>query len=265
VYEEEDGRGQEIAMQIQQVHTLVVTEGPMVGERYTLFGRVSTLGRSSNNTIVLESTQISRYHAQIHLLPEGALIQDIGSTNGTFVNGRRLTEPVMLAHGDLIRFAEFATLQYRVHVLADTEPATAAGPQGFARVTDEDVRVAPATPYARPADTATPAVPPAAYAPSAPSRARADAVQGRTEVLAPRPTTAADAHRGSSCLYVVILILLVLICLCAALAVYLWFAPLTFWERAFDLLGIPLPSGALLTVTRSVPGLACALPLTLLA
>ncbi len=59
------------------------------------------------------------------------------------------------------------------------------------------------------------------------------------------PAAAAPRPRRPQALYGVIGILVVLICLCVALAIYLWFAPLSFWERLFDLLGIPLPTGVI--------------------
>ena len=234
-------------MQRQKVHALVAVEGPMAGERYTLVNLLSTMGRASTNTIVLESAQISRLHAQIRLTPNGVTIEDMGSTNGTFVNGRRLDAPRTLAPGDLIRFAEFATLQYVVEGAPAVDRFATRPDPPSERVLES--RHAPGS-----APPPAPASPVAAYEPArvpptpvgrAPQRRAPQSVQ--TTALKPPPSreAASDAvvPRRSTWLYGAIIILLVLICLCVALAAFLWFAPVTFWERALDLLGIPLPSG----------------------
>ena len=233
-------------MQRQKVHTLVVTEGPMVGERYTLVNIISTLGRASGNTVVLESAQISRLHAQIRLQPTGVMIDDMGSINGTFVNGRRLTAPHPLSSGDLIRFAEFATLQYVAQDPSGAEGSVATRPVISTARIDDRSEVA-STPsglpsYARPVSTPRATPPSAAYEPVLPKQAPVDHRAGDTQAPTRRSAGAVGEPRRSTWLYGVIIILLVLICMCVALALYLWFAPVTFWERAFDLLGIPLPS-----------------------
>ena len=53
----------------QSQHTLIVNSGPNMGQSYVLHEVVSTLGRSADNTIVLDSTQVSRYHVKITILP----------------------------------------------------------------------------------------------------------------------------------------------------------------------------------------------------
>jgi hypothetical protein len=231
-------------MQRDRVHTLVVTEGPMVGERYTLYNLISTLGRASSNTIVLESAQISRLHAQIRLQPQGVMIEDMGSVNGTFVNGRRIDAPQLLSPGDLIRFAEFATLQYAVQERSEPERPGIAGPQGSTRVMGERLGTAQPSPISSAYEGPVAPRPSVAYEPAMPARAREERAAQRS-VAPARPPTSADPKRPTW-LYGVIVILLVLLCLGGALAVFLWFAPADFWEQLFQLVGVPLPTGALL-------------------
>jgi adenylate cyclase len=76
------------------------------GKRHPIHGSCS-LGRSAANTIVLESSKVSRRHALIHLqnIGEPWLI-DFGSSNGTFLNKRRIQHPVRLSDGDQITIGD---------------------------------------------------------------------------------------------------------------------------------------------------------------
>jgi adenylate cyclase len=65
--------------------------------------RICRIGRSDDNTIVLDNDSVSRNHALLQALPGGAfLIVDLGSRNGTFVNGRRLVAAAVLRNADHI-------------------------------------------------------------------------------------------------------------------------------------------------------------------
>ena len=76
------------------------------GKRHPIHGSCS-LGRIAANTIVLESPKVSRRHALIHLqnIGEPWLI-DFGSSNGTFLNKRRIHQPVRLSDGDQITIGD---------------------------------------------------------------------------------------------------------------------------------------------------------------
>ncbi|ACL23675.1 FHA domain-containing protein [Chloroflexus aggregans] len=65
-----------------------------------------TIGRVGCD-IILNNPQVSRFHAQIDRTPGGVVLRDMGSTNGTFVNGQRVTAPVMLKPGDVIQIGAF--------------------------------------------------------------------------------------------------------------------------------------------------------------
>ena len=80
-------------------------EGPYAGQVFALVAANSTVGRETTCDIVLSAdTTISRTHAR--LVNEGGnfVVYDNGSSNGTFVNGMRLTSPVVLAPGDIVQF-----------------------------------------------------------------------------------------------------------------------------------------------------------------
>jgi len=61
------------------------------------------IGRASSNDLVLEDLNVSRLHAELVRRPEGLYVRDAGGKNGTFVNDRRIEEPLLLHAGDSIR------------------------------------------------------------------------------------------------------------------------------------------------------------------
>ncbi len=63
------------------------------------------LGREPDCDIVIADRQVSRHHARITTIPEGVLIEDLGSKNGTHCNGLMLDEPRLLEDGDTIQVA----------------------------------------------------------------------------------------------------------------------------------------------------------------
>jgi len=66
-----------------------------------------TIGRGSNNVIVLPDQWMSRNHAMLQSMSTGELVLiDLGSHNGSFVNGRRVSVPVALQHGDQLTFGQ---------------------------------------------------------------------------------------------------------------------------------------------------------------
>jgi hypothetical protein len=65
-----------------------------------------TLGRGPGNDIPLDDEFASSFHARIETRRDGVWIQDVGSTNGTSVNGVRITAPQKLRPGDLVRIGE---------------------------------------------------------------------------------------------------------------------------------------------------------------
>src|SRR5579872_3452856 len=63
-----------------------------------------TIGSASGNDFVIANSTVSRRHAAIACLNNRARLTDLGATNGTFVNGHRISEPIDLNDGDEIRF-----------------------------------------------------------------------------------------------------------------------------------------------------------------
>jgi DNA-binding winged helix-turn-helix (wHTH) protein len=89
---------------LEEFPLLVAQEGPLKGQRWQLSETI-VLGRESSCNVVIADRQISRFHARITPTPEGAILEDLGSKNGTHLNGMPLTAPVVLQDGDLVSVA----------------------------------------------------------------------------------------------------------------------------------------------------------------
>jgi len=64
---------------------------------------VTVLGRSDESDLVLDDPYASDFHMRLVAQDEGITLHDLGSTNGTYVNGRRVTAPTRLRRGDTIQ------------------------------------------------------------------------------------------------------------------------------------------------------------------
>jgi len=78
---------------------LIAEEGPLKGKRWQI-GQTIVLGRETTCDVVVSDRQISRFHARLTPTPEGVMLEDLGSKNGTYHNGVALTAPVVLQDGD---------------------------------------------------------------------------------------------------------------------------------------------------------------------
>ena len=85
-------------------HYLVIVEGAEPGRRLELDATTPiTIGRDPQQTLVVADPELSRKHARVFLVNEEPFVQDMGSTNGTFLDGERLTAPSKLDEGRLLR------------------------------------------------------------------------------------------------------------------------------------------------------------------
>jgi pSer/pThr/pTyr-binding forkhead associated (FHA) protein len=93
---------------------LKMQSGPTPGKTFPVEGNVAVVGRESGNAVIIGDPEISRKHARFTRQGESYVIEDLGSTNGTFVNQNRLTAPYMLKQGDIISFGEQINLIFEV-------------------------------------------------------------------------------------------------------------------------------------------------------
>ena len=134
----------------------VMRSGPTPGVTFPLEGDQLIIGRDAVNAVGINDAEVSRKHARLTFQGGKYVIEDLGSTNGTFVNGQRLVSSTVLKPGDVVSLGEQIVLMY--------EGLAADG--GATMIGRKAVRPAPA-----PAPAAQYSAPPAA-APSSGSPAR---------------------------------------------------------------------------------------------
>src|SRR5882724_6646271 len=76
--------------------------GPTFGKTYAMVGSL-VVGRSSECGICIPTDEISRQHAKLQVVPDGVMVEDMGSANGTFVNNQRVHAGALLKPGDELR------------------------------------------------------------------------------------------------------------------------------------------------------------------
>jgi pSer/pThr/pTyr-binding forkhead associated (FHA) protein len=90
-----------------------VTEGLAEQTFRILPGGVRTIGRATGADFIVDAALVSRVHCRVSALPDGSLeLRDLDSTNGTFVNGRRV-ETARLASGDRIQVGRVELVSLR--------------------------------------------------------------------------------------------------------------------------------------------------------
>jgi serine phosphatase RsbU (regulator of sigma subunit) len=108
---------------------LVTFKGPNSGQRFPLDGQGTLIGRQPDAGIYLESLAVSRHHARV-LFEDGAwVVEDVGSANGTFLNGHKITRAV-LTEQDALQIGP-----YVLHLQPDTPTPTPDMPEPVVRAT----------------------------------------------------------------------------------------------------------------------------------
>ena len=97
---DEDGRTR-VRMALPK-YMLRGVSGPTFGKTYAMVGTL-TLGRNTECDISIASDEISRHHAKLQVVPDGVMVEDLGSANGTFVNNQRVHGATLLKAGDELR------------------------------------------------------------------------------------------------------------------------------------------------------------------
>ncbi len=120
-------------------YQLVMKKGPVPGKTFELTRNELTIGRDIKNDIVINDAEISRRHCRLFLQGDGYTIEDLGSTNGTFVDEQRVTGQRALHSGETLRVGDNVTLVYEL-----------AGYDADATLASRGAQPAPAQPKAQP-------------------------------------------------------------------------------------------------------------------
>jgi len=99
-------------MQAQDMPMLLIKEGELAGRDWVLDRDVMIIGRGADCDIHVPERQVSRVHARIERRNQGYLLIDLGSKNGTHVNGQEIKEPFLLQDGDEIQIAMSVKLSF---------------------------------------------------------------------------------------------------------------------------------------------------------
>ncbi len=158
-------------------YRLVTRRGPQPNQAFEISKDVTTLGRDISNDIVINDRETSRHHLRLMLAGDTLTIEDLGSTNGTFVNGKRVSGVSPLQNGDMIGLGETVTLALEKEVAEEAQASLGDPPPAMPSPSDTPVpepQMPPAPPaepsYSPPpSDYGLQGGPPAASDPYAPN------------------------------------------------------------------------------------------------
>jgi hypothetical protein len=212
---------------VNQSYQLTMRSGPNPGKNFPLDQEEVLLGRDLANDIAIGDPEVSRRHARFFVRDEDIYVEDLGSTNGTFLNGERISSPKQLRTGDVITFGENIVMVFeKTDYDLDATMVASQGPQA--------VPVPPVEPSPQYQETKQPQEyqvteeEPLSYEkPAPPSKKAARPVKEKKAGL---PT------------WLIILIIAIVVLVCV-ITVTLYFMPASWWcAISFDMLeGCPLP------------------------
>ena len=218
---------------MQPSFRLVIRSGPSVGKIYSLDKNEMFLGRDLSNDIVINDPEISRRHARLYSQGTTYVIEDLGSTNGTFVNGQRLMGPNVLRPGDMMAFGERVSMAFEAvdfdqdATIVSPTARPVPGNEGPAQIYPPfpEQQAAPPPPPAYNVSQQPSYQQPAAYPPppsAPPSQVGSYAGQVPSAYAPETPS-----GRRIPTVWIVVVAILLLACI--LVAILLWNAPREFW------------------------------------
>ena len=91
---------------------LIIEQGPNPGQEIVLNNDVQVVGREQGCDVVIADASVSRRHARLSRRGEQIVVEDLGSSNGTFINGLRLSAPAALTPGDTLGLGQVVRLKF---------------------------------------------------------------------------------------------------------------------------------------------------------
>ncbi len=215
-------------------YQLVMRSGPTPGKVFPITNPEITVGRDVTNDIVINDAEISRRHARLTLQAGDYVVEDLGSTNGSFVNGQRLMGPHALHNGELVMFGENVGLVYEsTNVTMDLNATVISAPMGPQATVAGPQPMPPAPPpmYAPP----PPMEEPPMYAQQVPA--------GPFEPVPPMPVAPPKKSGGKGWIFAGCGCLLILLCIVVVIGGGLYYIDsnslycVSPWSSIFSLFG----------------------------
>ena len=150
----------------------LVRAGALKGQRLSIKTPVVNIGRADYNDFVFPDESVSTTHAKLQRREGVWVLVDLDSTNGTFVDGERITGEAPLAPGATVRFGDVSV------VFEPTDDSAGVAKGGGTRMIEQVKMPAPAPKPAAPAPAKTPTAPPAAQPPVAKPKPKGPVVAG---------------------------------------------------------------------------------------
>lgn len=132
-------------MESSKAFRLVMRRGPNPDKIFNLGKDYVAIGRETTIDVSISDPEVSRQHARLTYQLDGYTIEDLGSTNGTFVNGARITGAYSLMDGDEVGLGETVMLVYQV--VESATPETILSPSAAFDLPDEPEISLPADPF----------------------------------------------------------------------------------------------------------------------
>ncbi len=112
MYSEHNKAGGMSAERLDEAPVLISQTGEFEGRRWPLDRDVFIIGRAPECDVVVPDRQVSRHHARLMRTSRGYVVEDLGSKNGTHLNGVEIESPVALQDGDVIQVALAISLMF---------------------------------------------------------------------------------------------------------------------------------------------------------
>jgi len=116
-------------MALKGRYRLIIKQGPVPGKVFEIAKQVITIGRDVKSDFVVNDAEVSRSHTRLTVHSDGCLVEDLASTNGSFVNGQRITTGKMIRPGDVLGLGETVLMDFVF--VPDAEATLIAPPMGF--------------------------------------------------------------------------------------------------------------------------------------
>ena len=99
-------------MALKGRYRLIIKQGPVPGKVFEIAKQVITIGRDVKSDFVVNDAEVSRSHTRLTVQSDGCLVEDLASTNGSFINGQRITTGKMIRPGDVLGLGETVLMDF---------------------------------------------------------------------------------------------------------------------------------------------------------